>query len=84
MVDEIYTIALGIWSDGYDAGGASKNNRSLVKLTTIHVVHPSLSQEHVFPNGLGKNDSNHNEIREILLKDMDFYVTVCISVLFRS
>ena len=33
--DDVYFVGLGLWSDGCDAGGASKANRSLVKFSQI-------------------------------------------------
>ena len=68
--DDIYYVALGLWSDGCDAGGASKANRSLVKLVTIHLVHPHLKDEHVFPVAFGNNKGDHNYVRGIILNDL--------------
>ena len=53
-------VAIGLWSDGCDAGGASKANRSLVKLTTIYVTNPLFDESHVFPIAFGSN--NHEMI----------------------
>ena len=67
---DVYNIGLGYWSDGCDVGGASKANRSLVKLATIHVIHPNLTENHVFPVGFGSNKGNHEYIRSQILKDL--------------
>ena len=37
-------VPLGLWSDGCDAGSASKANRNLVKLTTLHFVNPHIKE----------------------------------------
>ena len=55
-------VAIGLWSDGCDAGGASKANRSLVKLTTIHVTNPLFDESHVFPIAFGSNKGDHERI----------------------
>ena len=65
-----YIVPFGIWSDGYDAGKMSKANRSLVKLTTVHVSHPSNSKCHVFPVAFGKNKADHENVRRILWDDV--------------
>ena len=57
--NNVYYIGLGFWSDECDVGGASKANRSLVKLVTIHVIHPNLTGNHVFPVGFGSNKGDH-------------------------
>lgn len=68
--DDVYFIGLGLWSDGCDAGGASKANRLLVKLITIHLLHHNLKEEHVFPIGFGSNRENHNFVRSTILEDL--------------
>ena len=60
--DDVYNIGLGYWSDGCDVGAASKANRSLVKLVTIHVIHPTLTKNHVFPVGFGNNKGDHEYV----------------------
>ena len=67
---EVYNIGLGYWSDGCDVGGASKANRSLVKLVTIHVIHPTLTENHVFPVGFGNNKGDHEYVRSKILNDL--------------
>ena len=61
---------MGLWSDGCDVGGASKANRSLVKLVTIHVIHPNLTGNHVFPVGFGSNKGDHEYVRSKILNDL--------------
>ena len=68
--ENVYHIGLGYWSDGCDVGGASKANRSLVKLVTIHVIHPTLTENHVFPVGFGSNKGDHEYIRSKILNDL--------------
>ena len=63
-------VAIGLWSDGCDAGGASKANRSLVKLTTIHVTHPVFDESHVFPIAFGNNKGDHELIRKKIMCDL--------------
>ena len=67
---DVYNIGLGYWSDGCDVGGASKANRSLVKLVTIHVIHSSLTENHVFPVGFGNNKGDHEYVRTKILNDL--------------
>ena len=66
-----YYVAIGLWSDGCDIGGTSKSNRSLVKLTTIHIPHKTVNKHHVYPIGLGSHKSDHEELRKIILSDFD-------------
>ena len=47
--DDVYNIGLGYWSVGCDIVGVSKANRSLVNFVTVHVIHPTLTKNHVFP-----------------------------------
>lgn len=68
--EDVYHIGLGYWSDGCDVGGASKANRSLVKLVTIHVIHPTLTENHVFPVGFGNNKGDHEYVRCKILNDL--------------
>ena len=68
--NDTYYVGLGLWSDGCDAGGASKANRSLVKLITIHVIHPKLEEQHVFPVGFGNNKGDHEYVRKKILNDL--------------
>lgn len=63
-------VPLGLWSDGCDAGSASKANRNLVKLTTLHFVNPQIKEEHVFAVALGEHNANHNHVRKILMDDL--------------
>ena len=63
-------VPLGLWSDGCDTGSASKANRNLVKLTTLHFVNPEIKEEHVFPIGLGDHNGNHNYVRKKILDDL--------------
>ena len=63
-------VPLGLWSDGCDAGSASKANRNLVKLTTLHFVNPNIKEEHVFPIALGEHNANHNYVRNKLMEDL--------------
>ena len=63
-------VPLGLWSDGCDTGSASKANRNLVKLTTLHFVNPQINEEHVFPVGLGDHNGNHDYIRNKLMDDL--------------
>ena len=63
-------VPLGLWSDGCDTGSASKANRNLVKLTTLHFVNPQIKEEHVFPIGLGDHNGDHNYVRKIILDDL--------------
>ena len=60
--EDVYHIGLGYWSDGFDVGSASKAKRSLVKLVTIHVIHPTLTENHVFPVGFGSNKGDHKYV----------------------
>ena len=66
-----YLLPIGLWSDGFDAGGASKCLRNVVKATTIHIPHDKISKNHVFLVGLGTNKGDHNRVREILMTDLD-------------
>ena len=78
--NQVYYIGLGLWSDGCDAGSASKANRSLVKLMTIHLLHPNLKEKHVFPIGFGNNKGNHEFLRNKILhdiQDMCDNITLC-------
>ena len=68
--NNVYYIGLGLWSDGCDVGGASKAMRSLVKLITIHVIHPSLTENHVFPVGFGSDKGNHEYVRSQILNNL--------------
>ena len=68
--DNVYYIGLGFWSDGCDVGGLSKANRSLVKLVTIHVIHPTITENHVFPVGFGSNKGNHEYVRTQIFIDL--------------
>ena len=68
---QVYYSPVGLWSDGCDIGGASKSNRSLVKLTTIHIPHTTANKHHVYPIGLGSHKSDHDELRKIILSDFD-------------
>ena len=52
-------FGLGYWSDGCDVGGASKANQSLIKLVTIHAIHLTLMENHIFPVGFGSNKGDH-------------------------
>ena len=63
-------VPLGLWSDGCDAGSASKANRNLVKLTTLHFVNPHIKEEHVFPIALGEHNADHDYVRKILMDDL--------------
>ena len=63
-------VPLGLWSDGCDAGSASKANRNLVKLTTLHFVNPQIKEEHVFPVALGEHNANHDYVRNVLMDDL--------------
>ena len=63
-------VPLGLWSDGCDTGSASKANRNLVKLTTLHFVNPQINEEHVFPVGLGDHNGNHDYIRKKIMDDL--------------
>ena len=73
--DTLY-VPIALWSDGFDAGSQAKSNRSMVKLTTLHIPHPSLSKEHVFPIALGRHVANHDmgryrcpiKVYEVLLR----------------
>ena len=66
-----YYSPIGLWSDGCDIGGASKSNRSLVKLHTIHIPHSTPNKHHVFPIALGSHKSDHNEVRRMVLDDLE-------------
>ena len=68
--DTLY-VPIALWSDGFDAGSQAKSNRSLVKLTTLHIPHPSLSKEHVFPIALGRHVGNHDIVRKVFWDDID-------------
>ena len=63
-------VPLGLLSDGCDTGSASKANRNLVKLTTLHFVNPQIKEEHVFPIGLGDHNGNHNYVRKKITHDL--------------
>ena len=60
----------GLWSDGCDTGSASKANRNLVKLTTLHFVNPQINEENVFPVGLGDHNGNHDYIQRKIMDDL--------------
>ena len=51
--------------------GPSKAGRSLVKLTTIHLVHPHLKEDHVFPVAFGNNKGDHQFVRTAILHDLE-------------
>ena len=68
--DTLY-VPIALWSDGFDAGSQAKSNRSLVKLTTLHIPHPSLSKEHVFPLALGRHLANHDTFRKVFWDDIE-------------
>ena len=63
-------VPLGLWSDGCDTGSASKANRNLVKLTTLHFVNPQINEENVFPVGLGDHNGNHDYIQRKIMDDL--------------
>ena len=65
-------VPLGLWSDRCDTGSASKANRNLVKLTTLHFVNPQINEEHVFPVGLGDHHGNHDYIRKKIMDDLAY------------
>ena len=69
--EPILCVPLGLWSDGCDAGSASKANRNLVKLTTLHFVNPQIDEEHVFPVGLGDQNGNHEYICKKIMDDLE-------------
>ena len=68
--EDVYHIGLGYWSDDCDVGSASKAKRSLVKLVTIHVLHPTLTENHVFPVGFGSDKGDHEYVRCKILNDL--------------
>ena len=72
---DIY-VPIAIWSDGFDAGSQAKSNRSLVKLTTLHIPNPKLSIDHVFPIGIGRHHADHESIRRMIWDDIDFLTQV--------
>ena len=63
-------VPIAIWSDGFDAGSQAKSNRSLVKLTTLHIPHPTISKEQVFPIGLGRHLGDHENIWRVIWDDV--------------
>ena len=69
--EDIYLLPIGLWSDGFDAGGASKSLRNVVKAITIHIPHDKISKNHVFLVGLGINKGDHDQIRKIIMEDFE-------------
>ena len=68
--ESCYYVPVGLWSDGCDVGGLSKANRSMIKLTTMH-IHSKCGPKHiVFPIAIGKSKSDHNSVRKIFMEDL--------------
>ena len=68
--DEELIVPFGIWSDGFDAGRMSKANRSVVKLTTVHICHHTICKCHVYPIAFGRNKDDHERVRSTIWDDV--------------
>ena len=66
----LYKVILGLWSDGYNAGGNSKGIRSEVKVTTMHIYNPNMTTKHVFPLAIGRSKADHKSMRNYLLAEI--------------
>ena len=68
-------VIFGLWSDGCDVGSQCKANRSQVKLTTVHIPHPEVTMDHVFPVSLAKSKADHHALRTTIWKDIEKITT---------
>ena len=52
-MEDTLVVLFGLWSDGCYCGTESKGNRNTAKMTTIHICHPNITHDHVFPIAFG-------------------------------
>ena len=63
-------LALGEWTDGVDTGGATKNNRGSLKVTTITIECPQCGVHHTFPVAIGRDVADHCQYRCMLYTEL--------------
>ena len=63
-------LALGEWTDGVDTGGATKNNRGSLKVTTITIECIPRGVHHTFPVAIGRDAADHCRYRGMLYTEL--------------
>ena len=69
--EDVITVVYGFWSDGCYCGTESKGKRNQAKMTTIHIAHYSVTQRHVFPIMFGRKGDSDEEVKKIIIMDME-------------
>ena len=70
-MEDTLVVLFGLWSDGCYCGTESKGNRNTVKMTTIHICHPNITHDHVFPIAFGPSKDKDDDVKTIILADIE-------------
>ena len=75
-MEDTLVVLFGLWSDGCYCGTESKGNRNTAKMTTIHICHPNITHDHVFPIAFGRSKDKDDDVKRIILADIEKLVNI--------